>query len=88
MYGVPQGSILGLLLFTLFIAPLQLLADDAQLYTSVKPLSPNVAIDLLSDCVSPVRNWNTQDKLQTNLGKTDVLHLRSRSRNVCYADKA
>ena len=96
MYGVPQGSILGQLLFTLFIAPLQdvnssynlhslFSADDFQLYISVKPLTPSVALDLLSDCISAVLNWNTQNKLQTNLGKTDVLSLTSRSRNVCYA---
>ena len=89
MYGVPQGSILGRLLFMFFIASLQdiissynlrsmFYADDTQLYISVKPSSENMALDFLLDSVSAVFDWNTQNKLQTNLGKTDVLHLTSR----------
>ena len=88
-YGVPQGSILGPLLFTLYIAPLQdviatfnlqcmFYADDTQLYIAVKPSTPELAIDSLSTCIKAVFDWNTCNKLQTNRGKTEVLRLTSR----------
>lgn len=88
-YGVPQGSILGPLLFTLYIAPLQdviatfnlqcmFYADDTQLYIAVKPSTPELAIESLSTCIKAVFDWNTCNKLQTNRGKTEVLRLTSR----------
>ena len=88
-YGVPQGSILGPLLFTLYIAPLQdviatfnlqcmFYADNTQLYIAVKPSTPELAIDFLSTCIKAVFHWNTCNKLQTNRGKTEVLRLTSR----------
>ena len=88
-YGVPQGSILGPLLFTLYIAPLQdviatfnlqcmFYADDTQLYIAVKPSTPELAIESLSTCIKAVFDWNTCNKLQTNRGKTEVLGLTSR----------
>ena len=87
-HGVPQGFILGPLLFTLYIAPLQdvietsdlqcmFYADDTQLYITVKPSTPELAIDFLSTCIKAVFDWNTCNKLQTNRGKTQVLHLTS-----------
>ena len=88
-YGVPQGSIPGALLFTLYIAPLQdviatfnlqcmFYADDSHLYIAVKPSTPELAIDSLSICIKAVFGWNTCNKLQTNRGKTEVLRLTSR----------
>ena len=87
-YSVPQGFILGPLLFTLYIAPLQdviatfnlqcmFYADDTQLYIAVKPSTPELAIDFLSTCIKAVFHWNTCNKLQTNRGKTAVLRLTS-----------
>ena len=81
--------ILGPLLFTLYIAPLQdviatfnlqcmFYADDTQLYIAVKPSTPELAIDSLSTCSKAVFDWNTCNKLLTNRGKTEVLRLTSR----------
>ena len=53
-------------------------ADDTHLYITVKPSSPELAVDSLSTCIKAVFDWNTCNKLQTNCGKTEVLHLTSR----------
>ena len=37
-----------------------------------------MAIDSLCTCIKAVFDWNTCSKLQTNGGKTEVLHLTSR----------
>ena len=37
-----------------------------------------MAIDSLCACIKAVFDWNTCSKLQTNGGKTEVLHLTSR----------
>ena len=53
-------------------------ADDTQLYITVKPSTPELAIDSLSSCIKAVFDWNTCNRLQTNRGKTEVLRLTSR----------
>ena len=89
-FGVPQGSILGPLLFILYIAPLQdviatynlsymFYADDNQLYIAVNPKeTPQVSLDKLRECTQAILHWNTQNMLSTNPGKTEVIHFTSR----------
>ena len=61
-FGVPQGSVLGPILFSLFVAPIAELisshglsfhqfADDTQLYVSVIPKSPQTSLDILDKCM-------------------------------------
>ena len=81
--GVPQGSILGPLLFNLYMLPLGLVirqrrisyhsyADDTQLYFSLSPndLSP---LDTLICCVEDVKNWMSTNFLQLNNEKTEII---------------
>ena len=89
-YGVPQGSILGPLLFTLYMAPLQdvilthdlncmFYADDTQIYIAIKDPEHSVdSVEILQACVNDVFVWNTQNMLKSNPGKTEILHFTSR----------
>ena len=87
--GVPQGSVLGPILFTLFIAPIanviashglsfHQFADDTQLFISVDPKSPNNSLDILNICSVDVLNWFTHNGLSLNPSKTEVLIMGTR----------
>ena len=88
-YGVPQGSVLGPLLFTLYIAPLQnviarhslnlsFYADDTQLYIAIDPGNQAPSLTTLQTCIEDVMRWNTQNMLRSNAEKTEVILFTSR----------
>src|SRR4029434_8739295 len=81
--GVPQGSILGPLLFSLYMLPLdsvirryninyQSYADDTQLYFSVTPNNYSCIVCLVN-CIADINVWMSQHFLQLNQDKTEVL---------------
>ena len=80
-YGVPQGSVLGPLLFALYVAPVANViadfgighsqyADDTQLYIALKE---NNALPLLSDCSRAVHNWFLLNGLSLNPDKSEAI---------------
>ena len=98
-FAVPQGSILGPLLFSLYVAPLQdivvacnlvsmFYADDSQLYIAIKPNDQSSALATLRTCtcVNAIFNWNTQNILLCNPGNIEVIQFASRFvRNTVFS---
>ena len=91
-YGVPLGSCLGPLLFTVYAASLFKVlgkhlpeahgyADDHQLYLAFKPdkvTDEDRALSALQDCINDVRQWMLSNKLKINDKKTEFLILGSK----------
>ena len=81
-YGVPQRSVIGPILFVLYIQPqsnlikrhalsVHLFADDIQIDTSNLPQHVHSAISAVETCISDVKYWMIENKLHLNDEKTE-----------------
>ena len=89
-FGVPQGSVLGPILFLMYTKPLlnsidqqhiqnQSFADDTQLYKSSKPSDVLHSIDSIQSCINGVRGWMTDNRLKLNDDKTEAILFHSKT---------
>ena len=89
--GVPQGSVLGRLLFTLYTHPLSAVicqsgisyhffADNSQLHNSSVPSDFPVLACCLKDCIEDVAEWLADSKLKMNDDKTELMAIGTRSK--------
>ena len=91
IFGVPQGSVLGPIIFTIYTTPLadiikyhglsyHFYADDTQLYISFNPKvqsSLQESISLVEKCVVDIKIWMSKKMLKLNDEKTELLYITS-----------
>lgn len=81
--GVPQGSILGPVLFSVYMLPLghiiqrhnvsfHCYADDTQIYLPLRPADPG-GLAAVFDCLKDINSWMAQNFLHLNNSKTEII---------------
>ena len=90
--GVPQGSVLGLILFDIFINDIDLLAalidilrkfaDDTKLGKIVMNVEDS---QVLQDCLDMLVDWANKWGMKFNTGKCKVMHVGSSNLRIQYS---
>ena len=100
LFGVPQGSVVGPLLFSLYTSPLNTLigkhkgvkchfyANDSQLYVYLLHMNASAACDKLNRCLQDVKEWMSANKVKHNPDKTELILFGSKKQgerlNACF----
>ena len=87
--GVPQGSVIGPLLFLIYINDLldevssngKLFADDSKIYRKISNL---IDRELLQKDLDKLRDWSQKWLLEFNESKCKVMHISVRNTNPNY----
>ncbi len=90
--GVPQGSILGSLLFNIYMLPLAQViknnyisyhsyADDTQIYITMSP-GDQGPVQALGKCIEEINDWMCLNFLQLKKNKTEVIVFRAKEKRL------
>ena len=92
-FGIPQGSVLGPLLNSLYTTPLHSIiskypgicchfyADNTQMYISFSSEHASSAVSIIESCIKDVFFWLIANRLSANPNKTEYILFNSRNIN-------
>ena len=87
--GVPQGSVLGLILFLVYVNDLNrhihfgacnLYADDTLVYCAANSIDK--LQEGIQECVTEIEEWYTKNRLVTNVSKSIIMVVSTRQRET------